>query len=113
LESPLSTFDDKTFKDYCSQKYNKVTTDDTQPLLVVTGNALTKGNMGSTQGPRLIPEFCELIGLTTEMRFWGGDHLMYVAKQIRQHVSFMNKLKLWQQSVITINDPVLLSEVSY
>lgn len=77
--SPMSTFDMKgaagsagvggtvTFVDYFAQKYGLVCTDMRQPMLVSRPKKRDyhRGQIGSVL---LIPEFCQMTGLTDEMR---------------------------------------------
>jgi aubergine-like protein len=70
--TPSSTFDMKdkgavTFADYFYQKYNLRCTDMRQPMLVSRPKK-RDFHRGQTGPVLLVPEFCQMTGLTDEMR---------------------------------------------
>lgn len=76
--NPLSTFDlrdgaRKSFADYHQEKYDLRVTDVKQPLLLSRPKK-KDFHRGATGPVKLIPEFCQMTGLTDEMR--GNFQLM-------------------------------------
>lgn len=70
--NPLTTFEGRkgeptTLKDYFKTKYGLNVTDDKQPLIVVRPSKRDE-HAGRTGNILLIPEFCQLTGLTDQMR---------------------------------------------
>ena len=71
--NPTSTFTDdngreKSFLDYYREKYNIVIEDKKQPLLVSRAKRKTKEEEDIGKFLLLVPELCNLTGLTDDMR---------------------------------------------